>query len=65
MRLFEAEVPLNAVLRMGEMELVFEPVPQGQQESSFHGLVSNDPVMRQPVAIIQRNRSPAQAETGA
>ena len=28
-RLFEAEVPLNTVLRVGETELVFEPVLPG------------------------------------
>jgi transcriptional regulator with PAS, ATPase and Fis domain len=53
-RLFEAEIPLNTVLRVGETELVFEPASQGQQEPSFHGLVGNDPAMRQRVELIQR-----------
>jgi DNA-binding NtrC family response regulator len=53
-RLFEAEIPLNTVLRVGETELLFEPASQGQQEPSFHGLVGNDPAMRQLVELIQR-----------
>jgi pSer/pThr/pTyr-binding forkhead associated (FHA) protein len=54
LRLFEAEVPLNTVVRVGETELVFEPASQGQQEPSFYGLVGNDPAMRQLVELIRR-----------
>jgi transcriptional regulator with GAF, ATPase, and Fis domain len=53
-RLFEAEVPLNTTLRIGEAELLFEPVPQGSQEPSFHGLVGSDPAMRQLVESLKR-----------
>jgi DNA-binding NtrC family response regulator len=54
LRLFEAEVPLNTVLRIGEVELLFERVPQGPREPPFHGLVGNDPAMRQLVELLQR-----------
>ena len=54
LRLFEAEIPMGTVLRVGETELLFEPAPQGQQEPSFHGLVGNDPAMRQLVELLQR-----------
>ncbi|HEX8702556.1 MAG TPA: sigma-54-dependent Fis family transcriptional regulator, partial [Myxococcaceae bacterium] len=53
-RLFEAELPLNTVLRVGETELVFEPVPRGQPEPDFHGIVGTDPAVRQLVECIQR-----------
>jgi len=53
-RLFEAEIPLNTVLRVGETELLFEPASSGQPEHSFHGLVGNDPAMRQLVELLQR-----------
>jgi pSer/pThr/pTyr-binding forkhead associated (FHA) protein len=53
-RLFEAEIPLNTVLRVGETELVFEPATPGQQEPSFHGLAGREPAMRQLVELIQR-----------
>ncbi|MFL5349314.1 MAG: sigma 54-interacting transcriptional regulator [Hyalangium sp.] len=54
LRLYEAEIPLNTVLRVGETELLFEPVPQGQPEPSFHGIVGTDPAVRQLVECIQR-----------
>jgi DNA-binding NtrC family response regulator len=53
-RLFEAEIPLNTVLRVGETELHFEPAAPGQQEPSFHGLAGREPSMRQLVELIQR-----------
>jgi len=54
-RLFEAELPLHTVLRVGEeTELVFEPVSQGQQEPSFHGIVGTEPAVRQLVELIKR-----------
>jgi pSer/pThr/pTyr-binding forkhead associated (FHA) protein len=53
-RLFEAEIPLNTVLRVGETELVFERVSQGQQEPAFHGIAGNDPAVRQLVELIKR-----------
>jgi transcriptional regulator with GAF, ATPase, and Fis domain len=53
-RLFEAEIPLNTVLRVGETELLFEPATSGQQEPSFHGLVGREPTLRQLVELIKR-----------
>jgi DNA-binding NtrC family response regulator len=53
-RLFEAEVPLNTVLRVGETELHFEPVSQGPEPAPFHGLVGRDPSVRHMVELIQR-----------
>jgi DNA-binding NtrC family response regulator len=54
LRLFEAELPLNTVLRVGETELIFEPVPQGSQVPAFHGIIGTSPAMRQLVESIQR-----------
>jgi transcriptional regulator with GAF, ATPase, and Fis domain len=59
-RLFEAEVPLNRVLRVGETELVFEPVSAGRPEPSFHGIVGRAPAVRHLVEFIQRV-APSQA----
>jgi DNA-binding NtrC family response regulator len=53
-RLYEAELPLHTVLRVGKTELVFEPVPQDEQAPSFHGIVGNDPAVRKLVELIQR-----------
>lgn len=53
-RLFEAEVPLNTVLRVGETELVFEPVSPSPRTAPFHGIVGTDPAVRQLVKLIQR-----------
>jgi DNA-binding NtrC family response regulator len=53
-RIFEAEVSLNTVLRVGETELLFELVSQSQPQASFHGIIGNDPSMRQLVEMIQR-----------
>ncbi len=53
-RVFEVEVPLNTVLRVGETELLFEPALQGQQVPSFHGLVGNEPAMRHLVESLKR-----------
>ncbi len=36
-RLVEAEVPLFTSLRIGETELILEPVPSSKKESSFQG----------------------------
>jgi len=53
-RLFEAEVPLNTVLRVGETELSFEPLAPGPEQASFHGIVGTDPAVRLLVEFIQR-----------
>jgi DNA-binding NtrC family response regulator len=52
-RLLEAELPLNSVLRVGDTELVLEPVDPGAQRPS-HGLIGNAPAMRQLVELLQR-----------
>jgi DNA-binding NtrC family response regulator len=53
-RLFEAELPLNTVLRVGETELIFEPASQGQPHAPFHGIVGTAPAVRQLVELIRR-----------
>jgi transcriptional regulator with GAF, ATPase, and Fis domain len=53
-RLFEAELPLHTVLRVGETELLFEPVPKGPGEASFHGIVGHEPAVKQLVELIKR-----------
>ena len=54
MRLFEAELPLNTVLRVGEAELHFEPAAPAQQEPSFHGLTGREPSMRRLVELLKQ-----------
>jgi DNA-binding NtrC family response regulator len=53
-RIFEVEVPLNTVLRVGETELILEPQSQGRQDSSFHGIIGNDGSVRNLVELIER-----------
>ncbi|WP_044200031.1 sigma-54-dependent Fis family transcriptional regulator, partial [Hyalangium minutum] len=53
-RLFEAEVPLNTVLRVGETELFFEPLHLGPEPASFHDIVGTAPAVRHLVELIQR-----------
>jgi DNA-binding NtrC family response regulator len=53
-RLFEAELPLDTVLRVGETELIFEPASQGQPQAPFHGIVGTAPAVRQLVELIKR-----------
>jgi DNA-binding NtrC family response regulator len=53
-RIFDVEVPLNTVLRIGETELILEPVSQGRQDNSFHGILGNDPAVRSLVELIER-----------
>jgi two-component system response regulator HydG len=52
-RLIEAELPLNSVLRVGETELVLEPVDSWAQRPE-HGLIGNEPAVRQLVELLQR-----------
>jgi DNA-binding NtrC family response regulator len=54
LRIFEVELPLSSVLRVGETELHFEPVSQAQPRASFHGIIGNEPSMRQLVELLQR-----------
>jgi two-component system response regulator HydG len=53
-RLIEAELPLNSVLRVGETELTFEPLSRGRAQASFHGIIGTDPSVRQLVELIER-----------
>jgi DNA-binding NtrC family response regulator len=53
-RVFEVEVPLNTALRVGETELILEPLSKGRQEVPFHGIIGNDPSVRQLVDLIER-----------
>ncbi len=53
-RIFEVEVPLGTTLRVGETELLFERISQGQSQTSFHGIIGHEPSMRQLVELIQR-----------
>ncbi|RYZ39687.1 MAG: FHA domain-containing protein [Myxococcaceae bacterium] len=54
-RLFEAEVTLPTTLRVGEAELILETVPAAKKEApSFHGILGNDPSVRQLTDLIQR-----------
>jgi DNA-binding NtrC family response regulator len=51
-RLFEAEIPLNTVLRVGEAELHFEPISEDPQ--ALHGIIGRDPSVRQLVEQAAR-----------
>jgi two-component system, NtrC family, response regulator HydG len=53
-RLFEAELPMNATLRCGETELTFEPATQEQAEAAWEGFVGADPSVRQLLELIER-----------
>jgi DNA-binding NtrC family response regulator len=53
-RIFEVEVPLNTVLRVGDTELIIEPLSRGRQGASFHGIIGNDPSVRNLVELIER-----------
>jgi transcriptional regulator with GAF, ATPase, and Fis domain len=53
-RIFEVEVPLNTTLRMGEAELILERLSQGGQAAQTHGIIGNDPSVRQLVEMIER-----------
>ena len=54
-RVFEAEVPLPTVLRVGETELVLEPATPARKEvADFHGIIGSDPSVRQLVELIER-----------
>ncbi|MEW6434043.1 MAG: sigma 54-interacting transcriptional regulator [Myxococcota bacterium] len=54
-RVFEAEVPLYASLRVGEAELTFEPVSAGPKAvGNYRGIIGNDPSMKQLAELIDR-----------
>ena len=55
-RVFEAEVPLPTVLRVGETELVLESAaPATRKEvADFHGIIGSAPSVRQLTELIER-----------
>jgi DNA-binding NtrC family response regulator len=53
-RLIDAEVPMNTVLRIGETELSFEPVPDDPLAPPAHGIIGNDPAIRKLLHLIGR-----------
>ncbi|MDY7225457.1 sigma 54-interacting transcriptional regulator [Hyalangium rubrum] len=53
-RIFELEVPLHTTLRVGETELILEPLSQGGPGAPFHGIIGGDPSVRQLVELIER-----------
>ncbi|HLL04577.1 MAG TPA: FHA domain-containing protein [Myxococcaceae bacterium] len=52
-RVYELELPLNTMLRLGGAELCFEPVSQLGQ-LSVHGLLGKEPAMRLLVGHLER-----------
>ncbi|HEY1907099.1 MAG TPA: sigma 54-interacting transcriptional regulator [Myxococcaceae bacterium] len=55
-RLFEAEVPLHTQLNVGETEVILEPATPARKDgpSAWHGLVGQDPALRQLIDLIER-----------
>jgi DNA-binding NtrC family response regulator len=53
-RVYEAELPLHTTLKLGETELVLEPLAAARKEGSFHGMVGSDPSVRQLFDLIER-----------
>ncbi|WP_257458652.1 sigma 54-interacting transcriptional regulator [Archangium lipolyticum] len=53
-RVFEVQVGLPTTLRVGETDLILEPVTPARKELSFHGIIGNDPSVRQLTELIER-----------
>jgi DNA-binding NtrC family response regulator len=53
-RVFEVQVGLPTTLRLGETDLILEPITTARREQSFHGLIGNDMSVRQLAELIQR-----------
>jgi two-component system, NtrC family, response regulator HydG len=55
-RLFEAEVPLHTQLNVGETEVFLEPATPARKDGApaWHGLVGQDPAIRQLIDLIER-----------
>jgi DNA-binding NtrC family response regulator/pSer/pThr/pTyr-binding forkhead associated (FHA) protein len=55
-RLFEAEVPFYTALRVGEAEVVLEPVATSSKSAApnFHGIIGADPSVKQLAEMIDR-----------
>ena len=53
-RVFEVQVGLPTTLRVGETDLILEPVTAVRRDQAFHGLIGTDGSVRQLVDLIQR-----------
>jgi DNA-binding NtrC family response regulator len=62
---FEAEVPLNTQLHIGETDLVVEPATSARKDapSAWQGLVGSDPAMKLLIDLIERVAPSAAAVT--
>jgi DNA-binding NtrC family response regulator/pSer/pThr/pTyr-binding forkhead associated (FHA) protein len=53
-RIYEVEVPLFTMLRVGEIELVLEPQGGDIRSGVYQGIIGNDPSVRQLAELIER-----------
>jgi len=53
-RIFEVEVGLPTTFRIGETDLILEPITPARKELSFHGILGNDPSVRHLIELIER-----------
>jgi DNA-binding NtrC family response regulator len=54
-RVFEAEVPFFTALKLGEAEVIIEPLSAGPKSvSNYRGIIGNDPSMKQLAELIDR-----------
>ncbi len=53
-RIYEVEVPLFTMLRIGEVELVLEPQGGDIRSGVYQGIIGNDPSVRQLAELIER-----------
>ncbi len=53
-RIYEVEVPLFTMLRIGEAELVLEPQGGDVRSGVYQGIIGNDPSVRQLAELIER-----------
>ncbi|HEX8433666.1 sigma 54-interacting transcriptional regulator [Archangium sp.] len=53
-RVFEVEVGLPTTLRVGQTDVILEPLTPARKELSFHGIIGNDPSVRQLNELIER-----------
>src|SRR5262249_58761493 len=55
-RIFEAEVPLNTTVRIGETEVVLEPWsgPRREGPAGWQGIIGSDPALRLLVDLVER-----------
>ncbi|PTL80443.1 sigma 54-interacting transcriptional regulator [Vitiosangium sp. GDMCC 1.1324] len=53
-RVYEVQVGLPTTLRLGETDLILEPVTPTRKDLSFHGIIGGDPSVRQLNELIER-----------